>query len=290
MFRKRSVCKEQIRQVRNCNSEESGQNVAKQRLVVQGPLDTDIDEIKRRSQLKKDSDRLKDSSLEKDERLDDLISIVSHKSSRKFSHNNIVNNYDLDLDAPDPPKKEPSRSIYSEKKYEILESRNPNVKLTLRMDYQHDICKDFKETGYCGFGDTCKFLHDRSDFKSGWQLDKEWDSEQRKKRQRTDFLLKGSRASGQESNQSKSPEPGQPPKKCLICKKKWNSSSNPVVTLCNHHFCEACALNHYTSTSKCFHCGLPTKGTFNIASIPLNQTSETESQSSSDSESSSPCE
>lgn len=29
------------------------------------------------------------------------------------------------------------------------------------MDYQPDVCKDYKETGYCGYGDSCKFLHDR---------------------------------------------------------------------------------------------------------------------------------
>ena len=35
------------------------------------------------------------------------------------------------------------------------------------------MCKDFKDTGYCGYGDACKFLHDRSDYKSGWQLEKD---------------------------------------------------------------------------------------------------------------------
>ena len=33
-----------------------------------------------------------------------------------------------------------------------------------------EICKDYKETGYCSFGDSCKFIHDRSDYKSGWEI------------------------------------------------------------------------------------------------------------------------
>jgi len=40
------------------------------------------------------------------------------------------------------------------------------------LDYQPDVCKDYKETGYCGFGDTCKFLHDRGNYLQGWQLDR----------------------------------------------------------------------------------------------------------------------
>ncbi len=31
--------------------------------------------------------------------------------------------------------------------------------------------------GYCGFGDSCKFLHDRSDYKHGWQLEQEWNEQ-----------------------------------------------------------------------------------------------------------------
>ena len=27
-----------------------------------------------------------------------------------------------------------------------------NIRSTVRWDYQPDICKDYKETGFCGFG------------------------------------------------------------------------------------------------------------------------------------------
>ena len=30
------------------------------------------------------------------------------------------------------------------------------VRTTARFDYQPDICKDYKETGFCGYGDQCK--------------------------------------------------------------------------------------------------------------------------------------
>ena len=58
-----------------------------------------------------------------------------------------------------------------------------NVRLTFIMDYKPDICKDYKETGYCGYGDACKFLHDRGDYKQGWQLDKEWELKEKLKKE-----------------------------------------------------------------------------------------------------------
>ncbi|CAN0346770.1 unnamed protein product, partial [Phaeothamnion confervicola] len=56
------------------------------------------------------------------------------------------------------------------------------LRASCRFDYQPDICKDYKETGFCGFGDSCKFIHDRGDYKSGWQIEKEWEEAQKKKR------------------------------------------------------------------------------------------------------------
>ena len=47
---------------------------------------------------------------------------------------------------------------------------------------------------------------------------------------------------------------------CRICEQIF---TNPIVTTCNHHFCEKCALSHYAQDSNCFICGKPTNGLFN---------------------------
>jgi len=46
------------------------------------------------------------------------------------------------------------------------------VRVSARFDYQPDVCKDYKETGFCSYGDSCKFLHDRGDYKSGWEIER----------------------------------------------------------------------------------------------------------------------
>ena len=55
---------------------------------------------------------------------------------------------------------------------------------------------------------------------------------------------------------------------CLICEKDFK---DPIQTLCNHYFCETCALKNYINDSKCFVCGAETKGSFNIATSLLNK-------------------
>lgn len=106
------------------------------------------------------------------------------------------------------------------------------------MDYQPDICKDYKgmyrtnyfklsfmivlhlhtymlETGYCGYGDSCKFLHDRGDYKSGWQLEREWEEMQGKlKKDPNAFLVESS-------------DDEELPFACYICRQEFK---NPVVT------------------------------------------------------------
>ncbi|XP_066255053.1 E3 ubiquitin-protein ligase RNF113A [Euwallacea similis] len=114
-----------------------------------------------------------------------------------------------------------------------------NLRTTVRWDYQPDICKDYKETGFCGFGDSCKFLHDRSDYKHGWQLEREW--EEGRYGQESDDDAKYKIDSDEEEL----------PTKCVICRKRF---VDPIVTKCQHYFCEKCALERYKKTMRCFVC------------------------------------
>jgi len=125
-----------------------------------------------------------------------------------------------------------------------------HLRATVRWDYAPDICKDYKETGFCGFGDSCKFLHDRSDYKHGWQIERE--------------VQEGRYGQANEENWevTSSDEEEDLPFKCIICRDSFNA---PVVTKCKHYFCEKCALSEYRKSKKCFACGKPTLGVFNPA-------------------------
>lgn len=128
-----------------------------------------------------------------------------------------------------------------------------HIRVTCRFDYQPDICKDWKETGYCGYGDSCKFLHDRGDYKTGWQLEKEWEEKHGKR-------LTAAQQSTNTQSYEVPEEDEELPFACFICRKPF---VNPVVTLCNHYFCEACALKHNAKSKRCFVCNEPTQGIFN---------------------------
>lgn len=132
-----------------------------------------------------------------------------------------------------------------------------HFRATFRMDYQPDICKDYKDTGYCGFGDTCKFLHDRGNYKLGWQIEQEFQEKQKK---RAMELMMGV-ASDDEMPLKKETDDGLP-FACFICK---NAFVKPVVTRCEHYFCERCAIDRYRKTPKCAACGQNTSGSFNRA-------------------------
>ncbi|KAJ1310413.1 hypothetical protein OPQ81_007148 [Rhizoctonia solani] len=123
------------------------------------------------------------------------------------------------------------------------------IKTVTLVDYQPDVCKDYKETGYCGFGDTCKFLHDRGTYMQGWQLDKMYENTQNQA---------GGGGGGDDSDSSDEDIPFA----CYICKKEY---TDPIVTRCGHYFCSACAIKRFAKTPKCMACGAPTGGIFNRA-------------------------
>ena len=141
-----------------------------------------------------------------------------------------------------------------------------NLRSTIRWDYQPDICKDYKETGFCGFGDSCKFLHDRSDYKHGWQLEREW---------------KEGSYNQQDPHQYEIDSDGEDelPFACFICREPFK---NPVVTKCQHYFCESCALSHYRKSKRCFVCDVQTNGVFNPAKNIIKKIKDLEQERKTD--------
>jgi len=148
-----------------------------------------------------------------------------------------------------------------------------HLRATVRWDYQPDICKDWKETGYCGFGgiiptlylytlacyqlmsdtllmlsphmyttviccffcfvDSCKFLHDRSDYKSGWQLDREFEGDEEKSEDSGAYahthahMIVGLGFTDEDAYVISSSDDDQLPFACFLCRERFK---NPVVT------------------------------------------------------------
>ncbi|KAF4553471.1 Pre-mRNA-splicing factor cwc24-like protein [Elsinoe fawcettii] len=139
-----------------------------------------------------------------------------------------------------------------------------NIRTITVTDFAPDVCKDYKQTGFCGFGDSCKFLHAREDYKQGWQLDKEWESVTKGKKLEGTVVgsaNKNGKAGEEEDEESMLDNI---PFACIICREPYK---NPVVTKCKHYFCEACALKRHKSKGGkgCAACGSDTGGTFSVA-------------------------
>ncbi|CAF1319981.1 unnamed protein product [Rotaria sordida] len=156
-----------------------------------------------------------------------------------------------------------------------------HLRVSVRWDYQPDICKDYKETGYCGFGDSCKFLHDRSDYKHGWQLEQEWkeqsygavddnsqkylvgDKDNRSAAWNAFSSGNKNQSHRQHHDQAESDDEEQDedglPIRCSICR---NAFKEPVITKCRHYFCESCALSHFRVSPGCAVCQAATGGLF----------------------------
>lgn len=149
--------------------------------------------------------------------------------------------------------------------------------------------------------DSCKFLHDRSDYKHGWQIERELEEgrygangefregilcrvylcerfltaattlsfrrrelrgEQRRWGPALQVLhLQGVLQEPHHHQVSLGPSAGSSqnvPVK-VAC---W---PRPMSSRCRHYFCEACALQHYRKSKRCYVCNTQTNGVFNPA-------------------------
>lgn len=137
-----------------------------------------------------------------------------------------------------------------------------NVRTITITDYSPDVCKDYKQTGFCGFGDSCKFLHAREDYKQGWQLDREWENVTKGKKNLGGQVVSSRNKAGEADDSEDEALLDGIPFACVICKEDYK---NPIVTKCGHYFCEACALQRFKKTPSCAICGTGTGGVFNGA-------------------------
>ena len=140
------------------------------------------------------------------------------------------------------------------------------VRNTCRFDYQPDVCKDYKDTGFCGYGDSCKFMHDRGDYKTGWQLEAEYQRQKERDKER-EMLGKLGEPDSDDEREANRFRVGagaeELPFACHLCRGPFR---DPIVTPCQHYFCANCALSrHRAGESSCAICGKQTSGLFNQA-------------------------
>lgn len=113
-------------------------------------------------------------------------------------------------------------------------------------------------------------MHDRSDYKHGWEIERDYEAGKLKEAKDDEYLIK-SEDDGEKDDEL--------PFNCFICRESFKVDvimhfacdshydflQSPVVTKCKHYFCEQCALNHYRKSKKCAACGANTEGVFNTA-------------------------
>jgi len=129
------------------------------------------DSIKKED-IKKEKEKEKEEDKNKPKKNDFFKELFykSNKNLKKIRHDETTLRYDPE--DVDPTLKDKHRM-------------NRFIKSSIRVDYKPGICKDFRDTGFCGFGDNCLFLHDRSDLYQGWEIDNMFNIEEHRKKYMT---------------------------------------------------------------------------------------------------------
>ena len=96
----------------------------------------------------------------------------------------------------------------------------------------------------------------------GWQIEQEWEKEQKDKLQKLRSKIEGKEVKDKYDNTDGERDF---PQSCGICNKIWTNESDPVVTNCNHYFCQKCAIEEYHKSPGCAICSKITQGIFNAA-------------------------
>jgi RING finger protein 113A len=99
-------------------------------------------------------------------------------------------------------------------------------------------------------------LHDRGDYKTGWQIDLDWDKQQREKKKQMEidaFVLANQ---GDEVVVVDDEDQAADSLDCPVCGCEFK---DPVQPACGHVVCEACALK---KPGVCRVCGEKTDGVF----------------------------
>jgi RING finger protein 113A len=201
---------------------------------------------------------------------------VATKASNWYDENESATQSQTKNSTTDPSSSAPGGTYKGAANYQSFIQKNPdrqtktvgpvksstNVRTITVTDFAPDVCKDYKQTGFCGFGDSCKFLHAREDYKQGWQLDRDWEINTKGKQQAGKTVASANRNANTGDDEEDDKILESIPFKCIICKADYKS---PIVTKCGHYFCEVCALKRYRKDPSCAACGTGTGGVFNVA-------------------------
>ncbi|KAG7884277.1 hypothetical protein KL938_002149 [Ogataea parapolymorpha] len=97
--------------------------------------------------------------------LDTLTRVDGKKESESKVIKQAVSK-EQDAESQSEDQSDQSKDVMENKsgRYNIKQLSS-SIKTNTVIDYQPDVCKDFLKNGYCGYGDTCKFLHYRDEFK-----------------------------------------------------------------------------------------------------------------------------